>query len=191
MMNIEAEFPFATLELGQSKMKMIELPYVGDRIVMQILIPHENNKQGMSNSDSLLSTIKKEIADVGSLFNKNQRKTSVKVKLPKFNITYSRNLNKDLEHLGMKNMFIERVADFSGIDGTRDLFVSFVKQDVAIEVNEEGSEAAAATAVIFDLTESASFTFYTPFIVDQPFLFFIRDKQTEMMLFLGKIVDPS
>ena len=52
MMNIEAEFPFATLELGQSKMKMIELPYVGDRIVMQILIPHENNKQGESNIDS-------------------------------------------------------------------------------------------------------------------------------------------
>ena len=191
MMNIGAEFPFAKSELGQSKMKMIELPYVGDRIVMQILIPHENNKQGMSNSDSLLSTIKKEIADVGSLFNKNQRKTSVKVKLPKFNITYSRNLNKDLEHLGMKNMFIERVADFSRIDGTRDLFVSFVKQDVAIEVNEEGSEAAAATAVVLDLTESASFTFSESFIVDQPFLFFIRDKQTEMMLFLGKIVDPS
>ena len=189
MMNIEAKFPFATLDLGQSQVKMIELPYVGDRIVMQILIPHENNKHGESNIDSIFSTIKEEGVDVGSLFNQNKKNVSIIVKLPKFKITYSRNLNGDLKRQGMENMFSRGVADFSGIDGTRTLYVSIVKQDVVIEVNEGGSEAAAATAVfVFNFTSRKPKK--EKFFVNQPFLFFIKDKQTGMLLFLGKIVNP-
>ena len=186
MMAIEEKFPFATLVLGQSKVKMIELPYVGDRIVMQILIPHE---QGESDIDSIFSTMKKEGVDVGSLFSENQKKISVNVKLPKFKITYSRDLSGDLKRQGMKNMFTRGVADFSGIDGTRSLYVSIVKQDVVIEVNEKGSEAAAATAVVIINFKSIGLK-KEEFFVNQPFLFFIKDKQTGMLLFLGKIVNP-
>ena len=189
MMNIVKKFPFATLDLEQSKVKMIELPYVGDRIVMQILIPHEHIKRGESNIDSIFSTIKEEGVDVGSLFNENQKKIEVIVKLPKFKITYSRDLSGDLKRQGMKNMFTRGVADFSGIDGTRSLYVSIVKQDVVIEVNEKGSEAVAATAVAMSGFRSVGIK-KEEFFVDQPFLFFIKDKQTGMLLFLGKIVNP-
>ena len=157
---------------------------------MQILIPHEHIKRGESNIDSIFSTIKVEGVDVGSLFNENQKKISVNVKLPKFKITYSRDLSGDLKRQGMKNMFTRGVADFSGIDGgTRGLYVSIVKQDVVIEVNEKGSEAVAATAVAMSGFRSVGIK-KEEFFVDQPFLFFIKDKQTGMLLFLGKIVNP-
>ena len=109
--------------------------------------------------------------------------------MPKFNLTHSANLVEPLKSLGMINMF-SRVADFSGIDGTKNLYVSFVKQKVAVEVNEEGSEAVAATALGFVLV-SATFNPTQMFIVDHPFIFYIRDKLTGMLLFQGRVANPT
>ena len=111
--------------------------------------------------------------------------------MPKFKLTHSASLAEALRSLGMKNMFSAGVADFSGMDGTRNLYVGFVKQEVAVEVNEEGSEAAAATAVNFGkLTVAMSFRTQM-FIVDHPFIFYIRDKLTGMLLFQGRVVNPT
>ena len=89
--------------------------------------------------------------------------------------------------LGMKNMFYE-VADFSGMDGTRNLYVGFITQKVVVEVNEEGSEAAAATGMGMALMSA-----FRPaqFIVDHPFIFYIRDKLTGMLLFQGRVANPT
>ena len=96
-------------------------------------------------------------------------------------------LKESLMSLGMKNMFYD-VADFSGMDGTRNLYVGFVKQKVAVEVNEEGSEAAAATGMGMMLMSA----FRPPqFIVDHPFIFYIRDKLTGMLLFQGRVANPT
>ena len=94
-------------------------------------------------------------------------------------------LKESLMSLGMKNMFYD-VADFSGMDGTRNLYVGFVKQKVAVEVNEEGSEAAAATGMGMMLMKMPR-----QFIVDHPFIFYIRDKLTGMLLFQGRVADPT
>ena len=91
--------------------------------------------------------------------------------------------------MGMADMFSDDKADFSGIDGSRYLFVSSVLQKVFVEVNEEGSEAAAATAAIMRLRSLPPPN--QLFNVDHPFIFIIRDNLTGMILFQGRVVDPS
>ena len=113
--------------------------------------------------------------------------------MPKFKLTHSANLVAPLTRLGMTDMFSRGIADFSGIDGIRkrrNLHVTSVKQKVAVEVNEEGSEAVAATALGL-LRVSATFNPTQMFIADHPFIFYIRDKLTGMLLFQGRVANPT
>ena len=87
--------------------------------------------------------------------------------------------------MGMKDLF--GAADLSGIDGTRNLFVSKVVHKAYIAVNEEGTEAAAATAIVVDYTSAE---LPKTFKADHPFLFFIREKVTGSILFSGRVVEP-
>jgi len=93
-----------------------------------------------------------------------------------------------LGQMGMGDLFTSGVADLSGVDGSKELHVSEVLHRAVVEVNEEGTEAAAATAVI--LQKSAIVGFENNFRADRPFLFFIQDKATESVLFLGRFVKP-
>ena len=88
--------------------------------------------------------------------------------------------------MGMGDMFSDATADFSGINGDRSLYVSKVMQKVFVEVNEEGSEAAAATRVRARSREREN-----EFTVDHPFIFVIRDTLTGMALFQGRVTDPT
>ena len=180
MMVQEAEIPYAVLDNIDSA--IVELPYKGDRIVMQIVLPNE--KSGLRGLEEKIESV-----DIADLFRQHQRDTKVKIKMPKFKLSSSADLSDPLKALGMSNMFDATVADFSGIDGTRTLFVDFVKQEVAIEVNEEGSEAAAATGMGMMMRSMP----LPPeqFTVDHPFLFYIRDKLTGMLLFKGRIANPT
>ena len=119
----------------------------------------------------------------------------VRVFLPKFKIESSIELLDPLMALGLKDMFDERVANFSGMTvGPEKLFVSKVIQKAFVEVKEEGTEAAAATVSMVGLLTSVP-TLYPPKIVtfkcDRPFMFFIRDHTTNMILFSGHVIDPS
>merc|ERR1712240_573111 len=98
-------------------------------------------------------------------------------------------LTDHLQKLGMTDMFVGGKADFSAIDGSRNLYVSEVVQKAFIEVNEEGSEAAAATAGIMMMRSMPMPP--EEFRADRPFLFFLRDKLTGMLLFQGRLSDPS
>ena len=123
----------------------------------------------------------------------------VVVTIPKFKLEQTIGLNDNMEALGMKNMFadprrnIKGGANFSPINGKRNLFVSAVIQKAFIEVNEEGSEAAAATAVIMRMTKSGRPRRNRPkvFRADRPFMFFLRDKLTGILLFQGRVMDPT
>jgi len=113
---------------------------------------------------------------------------TVTVTLPKFEYESPFSLNDWLIALGMTDAFEPVTADFSGMDGTRDLYISAVLHKAFIHVNELGTEAAAATAVIVDrvsVPEPAEIT------VDRPFLFFIVDHPTGEVLFIGRVLDPS
>merc|ERR1711974_355030 len=132
-----------------------------------------------------------EKTDVLADFEENKGRTKVHVNLPKFRIESAHDQLKDvLEALGMREMFIERNADLSGMTWRKKLHVDQVIQKAMIEVNEEGSIAAAASAVIVRMGRSLR-SRPQEFNANHPFLFFLRDLQTGMLLFQGRVVTPN
>jgi serpin B len=109
------------------------------------------------------------------------REIVIEVTIPKFKVEAEYKLIEPLQKLGMKQVFSPE-ADLSGIGGKRDLSVSKVIHKAVVEVNEEGSEAAAATAIV--VTNSS---IPNDFRADHPFMFFIRDNRNGMNLFVGQI----
>ena len=94
-----------------------------------------------------------------------------------------------LARLGITDLFCESVADLSGVDGSRELYVSAALQRAVVDVNEEGTEAVAATAVKVPFP-TASLQEHLCFHADRPFLFFIRHRRTRALLFLGRLTRP-
>lgn len=115
----------------------------------------------------------------------------VRVALPRWKATARLELNEALGRLGVTTAFRHPGADFSGMDGTRELYLSSVLHEATIEVDEHGTEAAAATAVVDVMgppgPAEPSFTFRA----DRPFLYAIRDTETGAILFMGRVVDPA
>ena len=180
MMVQEAEIPYAVLDdIGST---VVEIPYKGDRIVMQIVLP--NDKSGLRGLEEKIESV-----DIGDIFRQHQRNTLVRVKMPKFKLSSSADPSDSLQALGMA-----RLLDFdfgcSGID-RRIQIVHFDKQEVAIEVNEQGSGAAAATVLGAAFLSEGVTDIPRLFNVDHPFLFYIRDKLTGMLLFQGRIANPT
>ena len=123
------------------------------------------------------------------IFEKNKRESLVELMIPKFKIESKINLKNILSNLGMEKMFQPSTTGLKGIsDGV--LFVSDVIQKAFIEVDETGTEAAAATAVIV-VNRSSRMPKTVRFVADHPFLFFIRDLQTNLVLFQGRVTKPS
>ena len=159
--------------------KAIRLPYGEDKTSMHVILPDE----GIDINEFINNMTTEQWNDIrGSL-----RKTNdVNLKLPKFKLEYGiKSLNESLKALGMEKAFGEDgTADFSGI--REDLFISDVLHKAVIEVNEEGSEAAAATVVA--MPASAAPMEPKTFIVNRPFVFFITDDTTGTILFMGKVL---
>ena len=113
----------------------------------------------------------------------------IEVKLPKFTLKYHRDLNEDMQTLGMTDAFSGQLADFSGI-AEEPLYLSKLFQDSFLEVDEAGAKAAAVTVATMDYT-SAEPDVVPPFIVNRPFLLFIRECKYGTILFAGKIGHPE
>lgn len=113
--------------------------------------------------------------------------TEVNIKLPRFKVEDSYDLNNNLTRLGVRDLFSRSKADLSGMSGARDLHVSKIIHKTFIDVNEEGTEAAAATAGFVAyamLLEEVNFT------VDHPFIFIIKNRILDLPLFIGRIISP-
>lgn len=161
--------------------RALDFPYKGDRLAMTVLLPDESTFTAFENSLSL-ETINEMIESFTA--------ESLIVTLPKFEFTYGTESIVDaLKSMGMVDAFSSAQADFSGIDGTQSLFISSVLHKAFISVDEEGTEAAAATAVVFDRTSVDPDA--VVFNVDRPFIFLIRDKITGTILFMGRILNPA
>jgi serpin B len=161
-------------------LKILELNYQGNNISMIIILPKENN---ITLAEKQLSTVN--LVDWKNSF--TEKKIDA-LQIPKFKLETEYTLNDILSDMGVTDAFSPGVADFSGMDGTNDLFISKVLHKAFIDVNEEGTEAAAATAIIIGVT---SIQEPTTFIADHPFIFLIQQKETGAVLFMGKVVDPS
>lgn len=160
--------------------QMLELPYDGNNVSMIVLLPKENN----------ISTIEQQISwENISDWEQSFQEKQVKVILPKFEMETTYNLGQHLIEMGMQVPFTTS-ADFSGMDGRRDLFIGKVLHNAFVQVDETGTEAAAATTVHMELTAIPP-SDQLVFNADHPFLFFIQHKQTDNILFMGKIVSPE
>ncbi|WP_423746766.1 serpin family protein (plasmid) [Haladaptatus sp. SPP-AMP-3] len=179
MMSQSDSFPYAAVD-GQ---QLIELPYVGNEVGMVVILPKSGTFESFTASLS---------ADRLEALLGEMERTDGSIALPKFSLELSLDLGTTLSDLGMSRVFSPS-ADFGGmadIEETGDnLFIDSVRQKSVIEVDENGTEAAAATAVEVGVTSAP----LNPFemTVDRPFLFLIRHKPTNTVLFLGRVVDPT
>jgi serpin B len=160
--------------------RAVELPYAGGQLSMLILVPDEGR---FGEVEASLSAGIPEAALAALQYGQ------VALALPKFKFEWSRGLADGLKALGMRDALDPAAADFSGIDGRRDMFISDVLHKSFVAVDEAGTEAAAATVVI--MPASAPPAEPTEFIVDRPFFFLIRDNPTGTILFLGRVTNPA
>jgi serpin B len=107
--------------------------------------------------------------------------------MPKFKFDYEKYLNDQLQSMGMVDAFNPYKANLSGISD-QSIYVDFVKQNTFVEVDEEGTEAAAVTTIGIKLTSMPSQP--DQFIIDKSFIFAIRERTTNTLLFIGQVVDP-
>ena len=169
----KARFKYADV----GNLQILELPYKGEKISMLILLPTEN----LGAIEPFLTA--------GKL---NEYKAQMKetkldaIYLPKFEFDTKYFMKETLSIMGMPTAFGN--ADFSGMDGTKSLFIDQVIHQAFVKVDEKGTEAAAATAVTVGLT---SIMPSSVFRADHPFIFVIQEKETGNILFLGKVVDPT
>lgn len=160
--------------------KLLEIPYSGNEFSMILFLPEKKDGLLALESQLSLKTLKRKVAAL--------QKQEIFVRLPKFRMEKSIQLNETLKSMGMQLAFSD-MADFSGMDGTKDLFISDVVHKAFVDANEEGTEAAAATGSAMSL-RSAPRQQPKTFIADHPFLFLIRHNATNTILFAGRVADP-
>nr|QIR83414.1 serpin 7 [Locusta migratoria] len=182
MMKLVKKFMYTDAE--QLEAQVLELPYKGDQLSMVILLPKKND--GLKELEAKLAGV-----NLPDILNQ-MRKVEVTVYLPKFKLEHSINLNESLQKLGMKTMFDECNADFTGINDSKPgLVVSKVLHKAFIEVNEEGTEAAAATGAVMCLRMARIPQEPIIFKADHPFVFLIIDCKTKTSIFAGRICIPN
>jgi serpin B len=175
MMQQQASFGYTE----RSGLQVIEMPYDGRELSMVVLLPPTGTLESLEAE----LDVQEIDAILGEL-----RYQEVALTMPKFKVESAFGLAKTLQSMGMTDAFSDN-ADLSGMDGTTDLFIQDVVHKAFVDVDEAGTEAAAATAVIVGLKAMPQQP--VTMTIDRPFVFFIRDIQTGTVLFVGRIVDPS
>jgi serine protease inhibitor len=172
---------YRALVYNTSNYSAIELNYGRTNFSMIVIVPAgtlANFYENFSASDwNSLTTS----------FSSSGNQPEYEISLPLFKFTYEKQLNDQLKSLGMVDAFDSILADLSGISDA-EIYVSFVKQNTFIDVNEEGTEAAAVTTIGIEVTSMPD---NYSFKVDKPFVFAIRERTTNTILFIGKVVNPS
>ncbi|XP_007522251.1 leukocyte elastase inhibitor [Erinaceus europaeus] len=183
MMYQKKKFPLGYIE--DLKCRVLELPYKDKELSMIILLPDDTEDEFMD-----LKKIEEQMT-LEKLQEWTKPKSmsliDVHVYLPKFKLEESYTLNSHLASMGVVDLFNSNKADLTGMSGVRDIFISKIVHKSFVEVNEEGTEAAAATGGI------ATFCMLMPeetFRADRPFIFFIRHNPSDTILFFGKLSSP-
>jgi len=169
--------------MENTNFQAVELPYKSNGLSMVILLPRQINGFGALENELAPALLSRSLSQM--------KQQKAEIFLPRFKLESSFELNDTLSQMGMPDAFGEK-ADFSGMDGTRLLYLSGVFHKAWGEVNEEGTEAAAATAV----TVRASAIMKPPppppvFRADHPFIFLIRDTRSSSVLFVGRLANPA
>ncbi|MDY0387488.1 MAG: serpin family protein, partial [Methanolobus sp.] len=169
-----------TYNYGEDKhAQILELPYKGNDISMYVILPHENNIDEFESDLTL---------DYYNELKDELNSDEVRILLPKFTFETKAELNEPLKDMGITDAFNPVMADFSGISTGDGLSITEVIHQAYIGVNEKGTEAAAATAI--ESVDSLPDYKYE-FTAEHPFMFFIEDKRTNCILFMGKVESPE
>jgi len=169
--------------MEDEEFQAVELPYQSGELSMVVLLPRPIDGCGQLESRLTPAWISRSLSQM-----KPQR---VEIFLPRFKLESGMDLNHALAKLGMPDAFGPK-SDFSGMDGLKWLYISGVYHKAWGEVNEEGTEAAAATAVVMAGRSISKPPPPPPvFRADHPFIFFIRDMRSGCMLFLGRLAEPG
>jgi serpin B len=183
--NITTAFMHQTKRMKYYKDNLIsalEIPYYGNKASMHILLPHnsKNFDKLLNKLDTIYFNKIKETAEY----------TSVQLKLPKFRTENRIYLEEAFQKAGMKKPF-ERDADFSGMSNAGYISIDKIIHQSYIDLNENGTEAAAATAVIVKRTTAVIPEKPVAFDADKPFIYFITDNETGNLIFAGHLVNPK
>lgn len=165
--------------------KLLEIPYKGRQASLLVLLP--DKVDGLADVEKSLTA-----QNLDSWLKKSES-ARVSLSLPSFKNTSRFDLNEALSAMGMKKAFVAGRADFTGIADKPDepLFIGMVVHKAFIDLNEEGTEAAAATALTMRAGAAMRQAEPVPFVADHPFLYMIRDNRTGGILFIGRLADPS
>ena len=181
MMHRWDEFRYGAID----DLQILELPYGDGSLSMIVLLPKEIDGLADLEAELTFRNLQRWTASL-------KHEDEVKVYLPKFKTTSQFEMSDTLKAMGMKSAFDANAADFSGMTGDRDLYISAVIHKAFVDVNEEGTEAAAATAVIMSPRSARIQEPTEPpvFRADHPFVFMIRDNRNDAILFVGRIMNP-
>uniref|UniRef100_A0A8C5KHJ7 Serpin B4 n=1 Tax=Jaculus jaculus TaxID=51337 RepID=A0A8C5KHJ7_JACJA len=179
MMKQTNHFKLAFLEDVQAT--VLEMPYKGERLSMFVLLPNEvdglQQLEDKLTAEKLIEWIKPQAMG----------EREVHLSIPRFKVEENYDLKTVLGHMGIVDAFNPQKADFSGISGGHDLVVSRVRHKSFVEVTEEGTEAAAATGVEISVMSAPIVEYFS---CDHPFLFFIKENETNNILFFGRFFSP-
>ncbi len=181
---VDMMYMFKSFNYGEnSKAKIIELPYKGNDLSMYIVLPKDNNIKDFETDFT--------VNDYNKLKNDMEFTEEVQTSIPKFKFETKTDLSNSLIEMGVVDAFNPNRANFSGISDS-ELEISEVIHQAFIDVQEEGTEAAAATEVEMECGGKISWDSKPKeFKADHPFMFFIEDKRTDCILFMGKVEYPE
>ncbi len=184
--NVPTMYVKATFNYAENpEVQYLELPYVGEFLAMGIFLPKQRA--------GLPAVIDKVSAEQLSIIVKDASRETVRVFLPRFKLDTRFELARTLQEMGIKTAFQAGQADFSGItNDPKGLYISEVIHKAFVDVNEKGTEAAAATAITLGIGSALRPEAREPptFRADHPFLFLIRHTRLNVILFLGQVVFP-
>jgi serpin B len=178
MMYNEEKFPY----LRGENFQVVELPYSGGTAAMDIILPDEGQFTAFEASLDW-SALEAILAGMG--------RAELKLQMPKFTFRNQFSLARQLVEMGMSDAFEGGLADFSGMDGQHDLYIGDVIHQAFVAVDEQGTEAAAATLVIMELTSIEPVEYVIELTIDRPFFFIIRDLSSGQILFVGRVLNPA
>jgi serpin B len=164
--------------------RAVELPYKGNKFSMIFILPERED--GFDEMDQRLRDV-----DLNNELSFGKGRTKFNVKIPKFKLESSHDLNEQLKSLGVKTAFVSGRSNFGGIskEPNQETFLKTVRQKAVIEVDEAGTEAVACTGVV----AYAKCAPIQPcsFICNRPFIFLIRQQETGLILFIGRMMNPT
>lgn len=176
---------FNMCHIEELETQVLELPYIENTLSMIILLPDDikDNTTGLERLHKNLSFAKMKEWTSSCMMTP----TDVELELPRFRLEESYDLKSCLKKMGMSDIFDPQKADLTGISDKGDLYVSEIYHKVFVDVNEEGTEAAAATGAVATVRMRP---ILTTFKADHPFIFYIQDNKTNTVLFLGQLSSP-